>query len=135
MIANPPADSKNTMVGSWLAWQHNGMIQRMWAEEGKDCPFALIFGAQPAVNMNMGTRQDDWVNEYDASSKLLDAPIEMVKCETSDIMVPADAEMVIEGTVSATDSASPRAPSVSIPAICSRNTSTPLACRGWTSSA
>ena len=54
--------------------------------------------------MNMGTRQDDWVNEYDASSKLLDAPIEMVKCEHSDIMVPADAEMIIEGTVSATDS-------------------------------
>ena len=54
--------------------------------------------------MNMGTRQDDWVNEYDASSKLLDAPIEMVKCETSDIMVPADAEMIIEGTVSATQS-------------------------------
>ena len=101
MIANPPANSKNTMVGSWLPWQHNGMIQRMWKEQGKDCPFALIFGAQPAVNMNMGTRQDDWVNEYDASSKLLDAPIEMVKCETSDIMVPADAEMIIEGTVSA----------------------------------
>ena len=33
MIANPPqANPKNTMVGSWLPWQHNGMIQRMWAK-------------------------------------------------------------------------------------------------------
>jgi 4-hydroxy-3-polyprenylbenzoate decarboxylase len=54
--------------------------------------------------MNMGARQCDWVNEYDASSKLLDAPIELVKCETSDILVPVDAEMIIEGTFSATDS-------------------------------
>jgi 4-hydroxy-3-polyprenylbenzoate decarboxylase len=38
MIANPPANSKNTMVGSWLPWQHNGMIQRMWAREGKGRP-------------------------------------------------------------------------------------------------
>ena len=100
MIANAPANSKNTMVGSFSPWAHGGMIHGMWKKEGKDCPIAIAFGSQPAVNINIGTRQDDYVDEYDASSKLLDAPIEMVKCETNDLMVPADCEIIIEGTIS-----------------------------------
>jgi len=103
MIANEPANSKNTMVGSWLPWQHNGMIHQMWKKEGQDCPFAIAFGTQPAVAINIGTRTPDWTDEYDASSKLLDEPVELVKCETNDLLVPADAEIIIEGTVSATE--------------------------------
>ena len=79
MIANAPANSKKTMVGSFSPWAHGGMIHGMWKKEGKDCPIAIAFGDQPAVNINIGTRQDDYVDEYDASSKLLDEPIELVK--------------------------------------------------------
>jgi UbiD family decarboxylase len=42
---------------------------------------------------------DELVDEYDMASSLLDAPLDMVKCETSDLMVPADCEIVIEGVV------------------------------------
>ncbi len=103
MIANKPANSRNTMVGSWLPWQHNGMIRNMWKEQGKDCPFAIAFGAQPVCAIQAGTRIPDWVDEYDYASKMLDEPIELVKCEHSDILVPADSEIIIEGTVSATE--------------------------------
>jgi 4-hydroxy-3-polyprenylbenzoate decarboxylase len=109
MIANAPANSKNTMTISMSPWAHGGMIHGMWKKESKDCPIAIAFGAQPAVNINIGTRQDDYVDEYDASSKLLDEPIELVKCETNDLLVPADAEIILEGVLSK-DKALPEGP-------------------------
>ncbi len=41
--------------------------------------------------------------ENDVASQMLNAPIEMVKCETNDLLVPASSELVIEGTVSASE--------------------------------
>jgi len=38
--------------------------------------------------------------EYDLAGALRGAPVELVKCETSDLMVPATAEIVIEGKIS-----------------------------------
>jgi UbiD family decarboxylase len=91
---------RNHMTGLWMARQHNGMIWRMWQKEGKDMPWAVALGVAPAIATQAGSRVPDWVDEYDIASALLDAPIEMVKCETSDLLVPADSEIVIEGMVS-----------------------------------
>jgi 4-hydroxy-3-polyprenylbenzoate decarboxylase len=79
------------------------MIHQMWSDQGKDMPFAIAFGVSPAVATQAGSRVPDYVDEYDMASALLDAPLDMVKCETSDLMVPADCEIVIEGVVSATE--------------------------------
>ena len=38
-------------------------------------------------------------SEYDLARLFLDAPIDVVKCETNDLLVPADAEMIIEGQI------------------------------------
>ena len=94
---------ENHLVGLWLPVQHNGIIHNMWKKEGKDTPWACAFGVSPAVATQAGSRCPDWVDEYDRSSALLDAGIEMVKCETNDLLVPADCEIVIEGTVSHTE--------------------------------
>ena len=92
---------RNTMTGLWLRpTQHNGMIHGMWEKEGKDMPFAIALGVSPAVATQAASRIPDWVDEYDVASALMDAPLDMVKCETNDLLVPADTEIVIEGTVS-----------------------------------
>ena len=91
---------KNHMTGLWLPAQHNGQIWQMWKDEGKDTPWACAFGVSPAVTTQAASRCPDWVDEYDRASALLDAGIEMVKCETNDLLVPADSEIVIEGLVS-----------------------------------
>jgi 4-hydroxy-3-polyprenylbenzoate decarboxylase len=91
---------KNTMKGFWAPTQHNGMIFAMWMEKGEDMPWALAMGVPPVCAWQSTARIPDWVDEYDAASQLLNAPIEMVKCETSDLMVPAHSEVIIEGTVS-----------------------------------
>jgi 4-hydroxy-3-polyprenylbenzoate decarboxylase len=94
---------KKTMAGFWLSAQHNGMIRDMWTKEGKDMPVAIALGVPPACFIHGGSRVPDWVDEYDNASKMLDAPIEMVKCETNDLMVPAESEIIIEGTISMTE--------------------------------
>lgn len=91
---------KNHMTGLWLGAQHNGMIWRMWVAEGKDMPWALALRVSPAVATQAGSRCPDWVDEYDLASALLDDAIDMVPCETNDLLVPADREIVIEGVVS-----------------------------------
>ena len=91
---------RNHMTGLWMKNQHNWMIWRMWAEEGKDMPWAVAMGVSPVVATQAGSRCPDWVDEYDRASALLDGAIEMVGCETNDLLVPADCEIVIEGVVS-----------------------------------
>jgi UbiD family decarboxylase len=88
-----------TMTGQWWPKQHNGMIWRMWQKEGRDMPWACALGVSPVAATQAGSRVPDWVDEYDSASALLGAPLDMVKCETSDLLVPADAEIVIEGFV------------------------------------
>jgi 4-hydroxy-3-polyprenylbenzoate decarboxylase len=91
---------KNHMTGLWMGAQHNGMIWRMWVAEGKDMPWAVALGVSPAVATQAASRCPDWVDEYDLASALLGDGIDMVKCETNDLLVPSECEIVIEGVVS-----------------------------------
>jgi 4-hydroxy-3-polyprenylbenzoate decarboxylase len=93
---------RNTMVGLWLPFQHNGMIYRMWQQEGKDCPFAIALGVPPVAATQLSSAPPEYHDEYNYASALLGEPLDMVKCETSDLLVPASSEIVLEGTVSAT---------------------------------
>ena len=95
---------KNTMKGYWMETQHNGQIFKMWQEKGEgDMPFAIAFGVPPVCAWQSSSRIPDFVDHYDVASQMLNAPIEMVKCETNDLMVPATSEVVIEGFVSLTE--------------------------------
>ena len=95
---------KNTMAGFWIpTTQHNGMIWKQWQEKGEDMPFAIAFGVPPVCAWQSASRIPDNVDEYDVASQMLNAPIEMVKCETNDLLVPATAEIVIEGIVSVSE--------------------------------
>jgi 4-hydroxy-3-polyprenylbenzoate decarboxylase len=88
-----------TMTGQWWPKQHNGMIWGMWREQKRDMPWACALGVSPVASTQAASRIPAWVDEYDMASALLDEPLDMVKCETSDILVPADAEIIIEGIV------------------------------------
>lgn len=101
--------NKNTMTGLWLPFQHNGMIYRMWQERGEDCPFSIALGVPPAAMSTLASAPPEWKDEYDYASALWGRGLEMVKCETNDLLVPATSEIVIEGYVSATKT-SPEGP-------------------------
>ena len=92
--------NENTMTGLWLPSQHNGMVHDTWAKEGKDTPWAMAFGVPPVALSQASSKAPDFMNEYDYASRLLGEGIRMVKCDTNDLLVPADSEIVLEGFVS-----------------------------------
>lgn len=88
-----------------MSAQDFGVIRRMWQERGEDTPFALCFGVPPAAIMVSGMHIPKGVNEGGFVGSLLGQPLEVVKCETNDIWVPRNAEIVLEGIISSTDTA------------------------------
>lgn len=68
-----------------------------WLERGEPAPIAWIVAAEPVVHLASVGAVAPGVQEIEIAGGLKGEPIELVKCVTSDIMVPANAEMIIEG--------------------------------------
>ncbi len=68
-------------------------------EQGQSLGIATAIGVHPALTIASALRVPTGVDETEIAGALRGEPIEMVKCETIDVQVPADAEMVIEGIV------------------------------------
>jgi UbiD family decarboxylase len=96
---------KDKMTGIVDVHQHLGMIHKMWSDIGKPTPFALAQGCEPFVPFVCGMPLPAHVSEGDYAGAYFGEPIEVVKCETSDLEVPASSEIVIEGTISITEKA------------------------------
>jgi len=74
-------------------WDH---LQRA-AARGQNLEVAVVLGAHPAVHLAAGAKVAMEVDEYDIAGGLLKQPVELVKCQTIDVEVPANAEIVLEG--------------------------------------
>jgi 4-hydroxy-3-polyprenylbenzoate decarboxylase len=88
-----------SMVGPTAASKHLGVMLAAWRAIGKPMPFALSLGNDPVIPFVAGMPLRDGVNEADFVGGYLGEPIEVVKCETVDLEVPASSEIVIEGHV------------------------------------
>ncbi len=81
--------------------QHNWMHWRKYRRMGKKTmPVAMVNGWDPVMPMIACSAQPPQVCEYDIMGALRQKPVELVKCETVDLEVPASAEIVIEGEIS-----------------------------------
>ena len=60
---------------------------------------AIVIGHHPA--MGMASQQRGQLSEFELETMggLLGEPVDVVPCETADVLVPADAEIVIEGRI------------------------------------
>jgi 4-hydroxy-3-polyprenylbenzoate decarboxylase len=63
-------------------------------------PVAVVYGWDPLLDLCAGSQVPHDVSEYDVVGALRGEGVPLVKCETSDILVPASAEIVVEGFVS-----------------------------------
>ena len=68
-------------------------------QTGEPMPIALALGVEPALQMAASCKLPPDQSELELAGALQGKAIDMVKCETSDLMVPANAEMIIEGRV------------------------------------
>ncbi len=81
----------------WRA-QHIGQHVTAWQQLGKqEMPIACVIGWEEALGFCAGQPVPKGISEYDVMGAIRGAPVELVKCETSDLYVPATAEIVIEG--------------------------------------
>lgn len=76
---------------------------------GQRLPAAVILGCPPCVAFTSAQKLAEDVDELHVAGGLAGAPINVVKCKTVDLLVPAEAEIVIEGYI-ITEYLEPEAP-------------------------
>ncbi len=91
---------RNT-TGLHIHFHHDGARNlREWAEAGHErVPVSVALGADPATIFSATAPVPPMIDEYLFSGILRGEPVEVVKSVTNDIMVPANAEIVLEGYV------------------------------------
>ncbi len=72
-------------------------ITRKYVDAGETCPAAYVVGTDPTLHIAGASKIPPTMDEMDFAGGLRGEPAEVVKCETNDLLVPASAEMVIEG--------------------------------------
>ena len=66
-------------------------------KEGELCPVAIVIGPTPSFMAAASAPIPPDMDEYAAAGGLVGEPMELVRCKTIDLEVPANAEIVIEG--------------------------------------
>lgn len=79
---------------------HGGYHWKKCKERGVPLQAALVIGAPPAVAYTAPARVAFGVSELDVAGGIAGGPVEVVRCKTIDMVVPAYAEIVIEGEIS-----------------------------------
>jgi 4-hydroxy-3-polyprenylbenzoate decarboxylase len=91
---------KKTMGGPFPAAQNIGAhYYTRYEPRGRSMQFAIAIGSEPVTSWVAGTRFPPGGSEADIIGAIRCAPLELVKCETVDLEVPATSEIVIEGFV------------------------------------
>ena len=81
--------------------QHWGQHFSKYEKRGEEMPVAVVYGWDPILSTvaSAPILHPDH-SEYEVMGGLRGKPVELVKCETSDLYVPASAEIVVEGRIS-----------------------------------
>ena len=88
--------------GIYVHWQK-------YKERGEKMPAAVVLGAPPSVTFTSAIKLPETVDEFRVAGALAGSPINIVKAKTVDLMVPAEAEVVVEGYID-TEYLEPEAP-------------------------
>ncbi len=76
---------------------------------GKKVPAAVLLGAPPCVTFAAVQKLPETMDEVSVAGALVGSPINVVRCRTVDLLVPAEAEIVVEGLID-TEYLEPEAP-------------------------
>jgi phenylphosphate carboxylase beta subunit len=92
---------KNILGEMFIKGKHADIMLKKYQAAGKPMPVAVVVGADPLMFVMGASRFSAFESEYDLAGSIRGEPIEVVKCETNDLIVPAGAEIVVEGEVDA----------------------------------
>jgi UbiD family decarboxylase len=85
--------------------QHRGIIHAKGKERGEPTPVAVALGVEPGLPYVGGMPIPEGMDEAAYLGAYFGEPIEVVGAETVDLVVPATAEIVIEGHISHAETA------------------------------
>jgi 4-hydroxy-3-polyprenylbenzoate decarboxylase len=87
----------------WQVQKVGARHGRRYYETGQRMPVAVFLGGDPAYTFCATTPLPDGLDEFLLAGYLRKKSVELVKCETSDLEVPASADFVLEGYVDPTE--------------------------------
>jgi len=96
---NPSLELRPGIYAHWLKYK----------KRGEKMPAAVVLGAPPAVTFVSTQKISESLDELEVAGALVGSPMNVVKAVTVDLMVPAEAEIVIEGFID-TEWLEPEAP-------------------------
>jgi phenylphosphate carboxylase alpha subunit len=89
--------NRNTLAGLFTRNKHIGMQIAGYLAEKKPMPIAIVIGADPVSAHVSSVFIEAWQDEAIYAGALNQEPVELIKCETIPLYVPARAEIIIEG--------------------------------------
>ena len=95
---------RNTTLMRWLKHRGGAQHHARWSKERSEpLPAAAVIGADPGTILAAVTPVPDTLSEYQFAGLLRGTKVDLVDCVTQPLKVPAEAEIVLEGTVSLSD--------------------------------
>ena len=91
---------RNTIGKLLIPTQHWGAHFAKHSASKEPMPVAVVHGWHDALPFCAGSPFPRTVCEWDMVGGILGRPVELVRCETVDLSVPATAEIVVEGHIS-----------------------------------
>lgn len=96
---------KNRLILRWLAHRGGARHHRLWQAHGEDMPVAIVIGADPATILSAVMPLPDGMSELAFAGVLSGRRQQTAQGITVPLPIPAGAEIVLEGTVSARETA------------------------------
>lgn len=93
------------LILRWLAHRGGAAHARTWARAGEPMPVAIALGADPATLLSAALPLPETVSEITFSGVLRGARADLVPARTVPLLVPANAEIMLEGWVHPEDTA------------------------------
>ncbi|MBI5197134.1 MAG: UbiD family decarboxylase [Nitrospirae bacterium] len=97
---------KNRTIMRWLRARGGAQHHRKWMAQNKPMPVAVALGCDPAVTIAAVTPVPERIGEYGFAGLLRKEAVELVRCKTSDLLVPATSEIILEGEILPDETAS-----------------------------
>jgi 4-hydroxy-3-polyprenylbenzoate decarboxylase len=93
--------AKNKVIMRWLSHRGGALDFRDWKKQhpGEPFPLAVALGADPATTLGAVTPVPDTLSEYGFAGLLRGERTEVVAAGAGELVVPASAEMILEGHI------------------------------------
>ncbi len=91
--------NKNTISGYLRPYSHLGMAMEWYESRKLPMPLCVAIGPDPVCALTAASPFRIGEDEADFAGALRREPVEIIKAETNDIMVPANAEIILEGEI------------------------------------